>query len=74
MRELLLEKETVLAKNLIEPHLDDYAVLISVHYSYISSGVQASLLADAKRTMTTFGNIPQKIKSILSSLMTILII
>lgn len=70
MRELLLEKETVLAKNLIEPHLDDYAVLISVHYSYISSGVQASLLADAKRTMTTFGNIPQKIKSILSSLMT----
>ncbi len=70
MRELLLEKETILAKNLIEPHLDDYAVLISVHYSYISSGVQASLLADAKRTMTTFGNVPQKIKSILSSLMT----
>lgn len=69
MRELLLEKETILAKNLIEPHLDDYAVLISVHYSYISSGVHASLLADAKRTMTTFGNVPQKIKSIISSLM-----
>ena len=70
MRELLIEKESILAKNLIEPHLDDYAVLISVHYSYISSGAQASLLVDAKRTMTTFGNVPQKIKSILTSLMT----
>lgn len=70
MRELLLDKETILAKNVIEPHLDDHAVLVSVHYSYISSGVQASLLADAKRNITTFGNVPQKIKSLLSSLIT----
>ena len=71
MRELLLEKESILAKSLIEPHLDDYAVLVSVHYSYVSSGVQASLLADAKRAITTFGNFPQKIKSILSSLIAV---
>lgn len=68
MRELLLEKETILTKNLIEPHLDDYAVLVSVHYSYINSGSQASLIAQAKRSSTTFGNIPQKIKTLVAAL------
>ena len=42
MRQLFLEKGAVVVKEVCQPLLDDHSVLVSVHYSFISSGTEVS--------------------------------
>jgi predicted dehydrogenase/threonine dehydrogenase-like Zn-dependent dehydrogenase len=45
MRQLLLEKGKVVLKDVCEPLLDERAVLVQVHYSYISAGTETATIA-----------------------------
>jgi len=67
MRQVFLEKGIVVVKEVAQPKLDDYSVLISVHYSFISSGTEAVTIANFQND-GLFSNIPHKIKAVLSSL------
>ena len=67
MRQVFLEKSLVVVKEVAQPKLDDYSVLVSVHYSFISSGTEAAAVATTKND-PVFSNIPHKIKSLLLSL------
>lgn len=66
MRQLFLDKGIVAVKEVSKPLLDDYSVLVQVHYSCISSGTEAATIAYSKRNML-FGNIPQTVKKVLDS-------
>lgn len=67
MRQVFLEKGIIVVKEVAQPKLDDHSVLISVHYSFISSGTEAATIANFQDDHL-FSNIPQKIKAVLSSL------
>ncbi len=67
MRQVFLEKGLVVVKEVAQPKLDDHSVLISVHYSFISSGTEAATIATTESD-PVFSNIPHKIKSLLLSL------
>ena len=67
MRQVFLENGTLVVQKVAQPSLDDHALLISVHYSFISSGTEAATIANAKRS-TLFSNVPHKIKAVLKSL------
>ncbi len=67
MRQVFLDKEASVVKNAIQQKLDENAVLVSVQYSFISSGTEAATLADGTSN-SLFSYIPQKIKGVLSSL------
>lgn len=69
MRQVFLEKGALVVQDVAQPLLDDRSVLISVHYSFISSGTEAATIANAQRS-TLFSNVPQKIKAVLQSLTT----
>ena len=63
MRQLFLEKGTVAIKEVCEPLLDDHSILVSVHYSFISSGTEIAAIVHAKQSVL-FSNVPQKIKQL----------
>lgn len=63
MRQLFLEKGTVAIKEVCEPLLDDHSILVSVHYSFISSGTEIAEIVHAKQNVL-FSNVPQKIKQL----------
>jgi predicted dehydrogenase/threonine dehydrogenase-like Zn-dependent dehydrogenase len=67
MRQLFLEKNTVAIKYVCEPLLDDDLVLVSVHYSFISSGTESATLSNASKNVF-LTNIPQKITKVLESI------
>ena len=66
MRQLFLEKGAIVVQEVAAPHLDDRSVLISVYYSFISSGTEAATISNAQRS-TLFSNVPHKIKMVLQS-------
>lgn len=66
MRQVFLENGKVIVKDVCQPLLDDFSVLVSVHYSFISSGTEVATIAHAKQS-TLFSNVPQKIKKVLES-------
>ncbi len=67
MRKVFLEKGTIIVQKVAQPRLDEHSVLVSVHYSFISSGTEAATISDTKNN-TLFTNIPQKVKAVLASL------
>ena len=69
MRQVFLENGKLIVQKVAQPHLNDNALLISVHYSFISSGTEAATIANAAQS-TLFSNVPYKIKAVLKSLAT----
>jgi predicted dehydrogenase/threonine dehydrogenase-like Zn-dependent dehydrogenase len=67
MRQLFLEKGTVAIKEVCEPLLDDHSILVSVHYSFISSGTNIAEIIHAKQSVL-FSNVPQKIKQLFETM------
>ena len=67
MRQLFIEKNHIAIKEVCEPLLDENLVLVSVNYSFISSGTESATISNASKNVF-FTNIPQKIKKVLESL------
>lgn len=67
MRQVFLEKGSVIVQDVAQPSLDEKSVLVSVHYSFISSGTEAATISNAQRSMI-FSNVPHKIKMVLQSI------
>lgn len=67
MRQVFLEKGALVVQEVAQPLMDERSVLISVHYSFISSGTEAATIANAQHS-TFFSNVPQKIKTVLRSI------
>jgi predicted dehydrogenase/threonine dehydrogenase-like Zn-dependent dehydrogenase len=66
MRQLFLDKGAVVLKKVCEPLLDDFSVLVSVHYSCMSSGTE---IAAQEQTNSHFLNsVPYKVKKIIDSI------
>lgn len=66
MRQVFLQKGAVIVKEICQPVMDDYAVLVVVHYSFISSGTEAATIIQAEQN-GLFSNASQKIKKVLES-------
>ncbi len=67
MRQLFLDKGSLIVQEVAQPSLDERSVLISVHYSFISSGTEAATISNAQRSVM-FSNVPHKIKAVLQSI------
>lgn len=68
MRQLFLEKGAIEIKEVCQPLLDDYSVLVDVSYSFIGSGQEFSkILSDQKNQF--FHNVPLKVKKLLDLIM-----
>ena len=67
MRQVFLDRGTVVVKDVCKPLLNDHSVLVEVHYSFISSGTELATIAQAGKS-AFFGNVPEKIKKIMASL------
>lgn len=67
MRQVFLEHGAIVVKEVSKPLLDDFSVLVMVHYSCISSGTEIATIANAKQ-LKLFGNVPQKVKKVLESI------
>ena len=65
MRQVFLDKGTAVVKEVSRPYLDDYSVLVSVHYSFVSSGTEIATITNAKASL--FTNVPHKVKRVLES-------
>lgn len=63
MRQLFLEKGIVAIKEVCDPLLDDHSILVSVHYSFISSCSDIAEIIQAQQSIF-FSNVPQKIKQL----------
>jgi len=61
MRQVFLDKGNIAVKEVCQPTLDDYNILVSVHYSLISSSIDLANIEKSKESLF-FSNIPQKIK------------
>ena len=58
MRKLFLDKHVATLQNICREHLDEHAILISVAYSYVSSGSGfAEILDNNHDTSTHQGNL-----------------
>ena len=66
MRQLFLDKRSAAVKEAAQPFLDEHNVLVSVHYSLLMSAQQVDHIAHEYHR-SSFSNIPQKIKKIISS-------
>lgn len=68
MRQVFLEKGDIVVQKVAQPKLDEYSVLISVHYSCISSGTESATIQNHQVATGILSGIPQKIKAVLASL------
>ena len=64
MRQLLLNKGNLVVKELAQPLLSDYSLLVAVHYTYISSNTNVTKINTEE---SFFSNIPHKVKRVLES-------
>ncbi len=67
MRQIFLENGALVVHNVAQPSLEERSILVSVHYSFISSGTEAATISNAQQS-PLFSNIPHKIKAVLKSL------
>ncbi len=65
MRQVFLDKNTLAIKEVAQPLLDEHSVLVSVHYSFISSGTELATVANAKKSL--FTNVPEKVRKVIES-------
>jgi len=66
MRQVFLDKGHIVVKDVCQPILEDHKVLVSVHYSFISSETELYTIEKSRESLF-FSNVPQKIKKILES-------
>lgn len=66
MRQVFLQKGAVVVKEICQPVMDEYTVLVMVHYSFISSGTEAATVAQASQ-QGLFSNVSEKMKKVLES-------
>lgn len=66
MRQLFLEKGAIVVKEVSRPLLDEQSVLVSVHYSFISSGTELATISNANTSIVN--NVPYKIKKVLEAI------
>ncbi len=64
MRQVFLEKDSVVVREVCQPVLDDYGIIVCVYYSCITSGAEVDTLI-ANRQERIVDNIPQKIKKMM---------
>ncbi len=69
MRQVFLEKGAIVLNNVSQPILKDKDVLISVHYSCISTETEKITTANTKQSIF-FSNIPQKVSKVFESVAT----
>lgn len=67
MRQVFLDRGTIVVKEVCHPLLDDHSVLVSVHYSYITSGIEVAIINNSRQSLF-LSNIPKKIEKVLSSI------
>ncbi len=67
MKQIFLEKGAIAIKEVCEPALSEYAVLVAVHYSYISAGTEsATIAASGSLYSSLFSDIPGKVSKVLA--------
>lgn len=66
MRQVFLQKGAVVVKEVCQPVMDEYDVLIAVHYSFISSGTESARVAQAEKH-NPLAHVSTKIKKVLES-------
>jgi len=66
MRQVFLDKGTIVVKEICQPVLDDNSILVSVHYSFVGSGTEFTTIEKAKESIF-FSNVPHKIKRVIES-------
>lgn len=49
MRQVFLEKGNAVVKEVCQPLLGEFSVLVSVHYSFISSGTEVATIQNSKK-------------------------
>ena len=69
MRQLFLDKGLLAVREACEPVLDDYSVLVDVHYSFVSSGTERATVGTASANPLT-SNVVSKVRKVLQSLAT----
>lgn len=62
MRQVFLQRGAVVVKEVSQPQLDDHSLLICVHYSFISSAVALTNIAQSSSQSKGFSDIPSKVK------------
>lgn len=65
MRQVFIDKGAVVVKEVVQPVLDEHAILVSVCYSFISSGTEIESLLSTQAVF--FNSVPHKVKQILRS-------
>ena len=65
MRQLFLDKDRIVIKEVCRPLLDDYCVLISVSYSFMASGDEFLSLIREQQSRS-LGGVPDKIRKVLA--------
>lgn len=66
MRQVFLHKGAVVVREMCQPMMDDYSVLVAVHYSFISSGTETATIAQAEHN--PFAHVSHKMKKVLESI------
>jgi predicted dehydrogenase/threonine dehydrogenase-like Zn-dependent dehydrogenase len=67
VRQVFIDKGNLSIQEVAQPLLHEYGVLISVHYSFISSGTEVATIESAKQSVL-FSSVPEKVKKVLESL------
>lgn len=66
MRQVFLDKGIISLRHVCEPLLDEYSLLVRVHYSFISSGTEMATITGAQQSL--LADFPQKLRKILESI------
>ena len=69
MRQVFLDKDAIVLNNVSQPILEDSTVLVSVHYSCISTETETATIANAQESLF-FSNIPEKVSKVFESVAT----
>lgn len=67
MRQVFIDKSEIAVRTVCEPVLDDNLVMVSVHYSFISSGTESSTVNDAAQS-SLLSNLPKKVAKVFDAL------
>ena len=63
MRQVFLEKGILAVKEVCQPELDDYSILVSVSYSYMTTGLGLSKAIESQK-YNFFNNLPSKVSKL----------
>src|SRR5215467_12011285 len=69
MRQVFVDKGSITLQKVSQPILDKYTVLVSVHYSSISSGTERAIIEQSAQSPLVH-NVVEKLKKVLESFAT----